>query len=72
MKDDNFINLDSKTLLRRFIVENKNSIQEAASLIGDDENRIARVLEGKETLGRTARLALVAVMSGLEPISSDE
>lgn len=46
------------------------SAEQFAEKIGDDPNRLKRVLSGEEELGLTARLATLAVLKGLGPISS--
>ena len=51
------------------LLELKNwSVDEAADALGDSALRLHRVLDGEEALGRTARLAIIALMHNLEPI----
>lgn len=44
------------------------NVQQAAEALGDDEARLERVLKGQESLGKTASLAVLAVLNDLPPI----
>jgi len=45
------------------------SLQQFAEKIGDDKYRLQRVLRGEEDFGLTAKLATLAALEGLPPIS---
>ncbi len=48
------------------------SVEETAALIGDDPDRLRRVLRAQEPLGLTAWLAMLAVKNGLPPVDRDD
>ena len=48
------------------------TVEEAAEAIGDSPLRLCRVLEGDEKLGKTATLAVIAILHDLVPIERNE
>lgn len=46
------------------------NIEEAAEALGDMPDRLKRVLDGLEPLGRTATLAAIAIKNDLDAINS--
>jgi len=44
------------------------TLEEAAIAIGDNPKRLHRVIQGKEPMGRTATLAILAVKNNLAPV----
>ncbi len=62
------IDHDQTCSLATLLQEKNWSVEEAAEALGDSTLRLYRVLEGEEALGRTASLAIIALMHDLEPI----
>lgn len=60
-------------LILNELLENKcGSLEKAAKAIGDKPERLRDVLDGKADLGMTAKLAIIAVLNDIEPISAEE
>ena len=47
-------------------------LQQVSDAIGDSPERLERVIQGDEPLGKTAQLALLANYYGLAPISRED